>query len=169
MVPPDLRLADNPALAAAAERGGAVLPVYLVDWESGSPWAPGAAARWWLGESLGRLADDLRLLGAPLQVLSGDPAAVLPEAARTIGAQTVAWSALSEPHTMELDARVRAALEAAGIEAQTFPSSLLFEPEGHLSRSGKRFVQFGAFWRSCLALPILPIPSRRRPFLRGPL
>ena len=163
----DLRLADNPALAAAAERGGAVLPVYLVDWESGSPWAPGSGRPLVAGRILDRLAADLRLLGAPLQELPGDPAAVLSEAARSVGARTVAWNTLYDPYALELDARVRAALEEAGVEAQTFPSSLLFEPEGHLSRSGKRFVQFGAFWRSCLALPDPPDPLAAPAVLAG--
>ena len=43
----DLRLDDNPALAAAAARG-AVVPVFLWAPEEETPWEPGAASRWWL-------------------------------------------------------------------------------------------------------------------------
>src|SRR3982750_2921171 len=47
----DLRLADNPALAAAAARG-AVVPVYVWAPDEEGSWPPGAASRWWLHGSL---------------------------------------------------------------------------------------------------------------------
>jgi deoxyribodipyrimidine photolyase len=40
----DLRIDDNPALAAAAGRG-AVVPVFVWEPEEEVPWAPGAASR----------------------------------------------------------------------------------------------------------------------------
>ena len=50
----DLRLADNPALAAAASRGP-VIPVYVWAPEEEDSWRPGAASRWWLLHSLAAL------------------------------------------------------------------------------------------------------------------
>jgi len=155
----DLRLADNPALNAAADRGDAVLPVYLSDWEEGSTWAPGAAGRWWLGESLLRLSADLQRAGTPLRVLSGDPAAVLPELARAHGAEAVVWNALYEPWARDLDAQLSDLLAQRGVQSYSHPACLLFEPEGHVSSSGRPYVQFGAFWRSCLSLPEPRTPS----------
>ena len=157
----DLRLADNLALATAAERGEMVLPVYLEDWEADSAWAPGAAARWWLTASLRRLAADLDSLGVTLQLLAGDPEVVLPEWAAALGAATVAWNVLYEPHSLALDDRVRKQLQRAGVAVRMSSGSLLFEPEEHLSRAGRPFVQFGAFWRSCLSRqePRQPIPA----------
>ena len=38
----DLRLSDNPALAAALERGGPVIPVYIWAPEEEGSWPPGA-------------------------------------------------------------------------------------------------------------------------------
>jgi len=52
----DLRLADNPALAAAAARGGRVLPIFIWAPEEEGDWPPGAASRWWLHQSLRSLA-----------------------------------------------------------------------------------------------------------------
>jgi deoxyribodipyrimidine photo-lyase len=43
----DLRLADNPALHAAAARGP-LIPVFIWDPHADDPWPPGAASRWWL-------------------------------------------------------------------------------------------------------------------------
>lgn len=73
----DLRVQDNPALALAALRGGAVLPVFVADPEA---WAqPDASARQWrfVAECLAQLRADLAALGAPLIVRRGDMAAVL--------------------------------------------------------------------------------------------
>ena len=53
----DLRLADNPALAAAALAGGPVIPVYILAPDEEGAWAPGGASRWWLHYSLARLAE----------------------------------------------------------------------------------------------------------------
>ncbi|AHM05578.1 Deoxyribodipyrimidine photolyase [Roseibacterium elongatum DSM 19469] len=73
----DLRIDDNPALAAACEVGARVLPLYIVEPEL---WAqPDAAARHWrfVAESLAELRADLAGLGAPLVVRPGDAVQVL--------------------------------------------------------------------------------------------
>ena len=41
----DLRLADNAALQAALDEGGAVLPLYVHAPGEAAPWQPGAASR----------------------------------------------------------------------------------------------------------------------------
>ena len=56
----DLRLADNPALLAAAGRGGPVIPVLVWAPEEEGGWEPGGASRWWLHRSLASLDADLR-------------------------------------------------------------------------------------------------------------
>ena len=61
----DLRLDDNPALAAALE-AGAVVPVYIDAPEEERPWAPGAASRTWLRRSLAALEAELRRRGSRL-------------------------------------------------------------------------------------------------------
>ena len=48
----DLRLQDNPALAAAVARGGAVVPVYILDDAGEGAWPMGGASRWWLHHAL---------------------------------------------------------------------------------------------------------------------
>ncbi|MCX7431053.1 MAG: deoxyribodipyrimidine photo-lyase, partial [Planctomycetia bacterium] len=66
----DLRLDDNPALAAAAARG-AVVPVFIWAPEEEAPWEPGTASRWWLHQSLEKLAATLERLGTPLVIRRG--------------------------------------------------------------------------------------------------
>jgi deoxyribodipyrimidine photo-lyase len=56
----DLRLADNPALAVAEERGGHVLPIFIWAPEEEGDWPPGAASRWWLHQSMRDAASTLK-------------------------------------------------------------------------------------------------------------
>src|SRR5262245_54072994 len=51
----DLRLADNPALLAAVDRGCPIIPVFIWSPDEEKPWPPGAASRWWLHQSLASL------------------------------------------------------------------------------------------------------------------
>ncbi|MFM8891794.1 MAG: deoxyribodipyrimidine photo-lyase, partial [Planctomycetia bacterium] len=87
----DLRLDDNPALAAAAARG-AVVPVFIWAPEEEAPWEPGAASRWWLHHSLGRLAERLAAVGAPLLIRRGPSLETLRKVAREHAATHVAWN-----------------------------------------------------------------------------
>lgn len=48
----DLRLQDNPALAAALAPGGAIVPVFIWDEAGEGDWPAGGASRWWLHHSL---------------------------------------------------------------------------------------------------------------------
>ena len=74
----DLRLADNPALLAAVERGGPVVPVYIWSPEDEGEWPPGAASRWWLHHALTALDADLRKLGSRLIIRTGRLSTRLP-------------------------------------------------------------------------------------------
>lgn len=67
----DLRLTDNPALQAAVRRGGPVIPVYIWAPEEAGVGSPGAASRWWLHQSLTRLAAHLRKRGSLLVIRQG--------------------------------------------------------------------------------------------------
>ena len=86
----DLRLADNPALRAAAARG-AVVPAFIWAPEEESPWAPGAASNWWLHQSLAGLDKRLRAAGARLIVRRGETVAQLRQLAAETGATRVCW------------------------------------------------------------------------------
>ena len=155
----DLRIVDNPALLYAAGSGAAVVPVFMVEWESADRWRPGAAGRWWLERSLECLSESLAALGAPLVPLPGAAEEALPALAQRIGAAEVVWNRLYEPYARDLDLRVAAALQRDGVATSSFNAGLLFEPDGHLSRAGRPYAQFTPFWRSCLASPPPEPPS----------
>ena len=66
----DLRLADQPALVAAAKEGP-VVPVYILDDETPGDRRMGGASRWWLHHSLAALDADLREHGSRLILRRG--------------------------------------------------------------------------------------------------
>ena len=103
----DLRLSDNPALAAALARGGAVIPVFVWAPEEEGAWPPGAASRWWLHQSLTALAAALETRGSRLIVRRGPSAQTLEALASESGASAVFWNRRYEPAAIARDAAVK--------------------------------------------------------------
>ena len=85
----DLRLADHPALHAAAAHDAPLIAVYVLDDESPGIRPLGGAARWWLHESLISLSASLARLGVPLVLRRGAAGPVITELAASVGAEAV--------------------------------------------------------------------------------
>ena len=149
----DLRLDDNPALVAAVRRGGPIVPVFIWDPREGKNWVPGAAARWWLHQSLAALDAELRRYGSRLVIRAGDALARLQDLARETGSDTVFWNRRYEPATRQSDKRITAALRREGFAVETFNAALLFEPDEVTNKSGRPFQVFTPFWRACMERP----------------
>ena len=165
----DLRLDDNPALAAAADRHAPLLIVYLL--EADDRLRPlGGATRWWLHHSLAALSADLAALGQRLLLRSGAGGKVLPALARETGAAAVFWNRRYGP-AAAVDDAVAADLRRDRIAVSTFKANLLHEP-GDIPSAGRGPVKvFGAFRRKAVALPPpappLPAPGRLPPPVSG--
>jgi len=160
----DLRVADNPALDAAA-RAGAVVPLYVFAPQEEGAWAPGGASRYWLHGSLMRLEQDLRALGARLILRRAtDTLAELKAVAAACGATRVLWNRRYEPHVIARDRRIKTELQAAGLEVASYNSALLREPWEVANKAGGPFQVFTPFWRHCLQLtdPDEPLPAPPR-------
>jgi deoxyribodipyrimidine photo-lyase len=158
----DLRLADNPALAAAAAIGEPVIPVYILAPGEESGWSPGGASRWWLHGSLSKLHESLRAVGSSLCIRTSENSLeALEELARQCGARRVLWNRRYEPAAIARDQKIKTALRKAGLETQSFNAALLHEPWTIQTRNGGPFQVFTAFWRACKAHedPVEPKPS----------
>jgi deoxyribodipyrimidine photo-lyase len=162
----DLRLDDHPALAAAAARGS-VVPVFIWAPEEERPWEPGAASRWWLHQSLERLAAALAKAGAPLVIRRGPSLDALRTVAKECAATHVVWNRRYEPAVIARDTALKQPLTAAGLVAESFNGSLLFEPMRVATKEGKPYQVFTPFWRALLTKeePAEPVAAPRR--LRG--
>ena len=164
----DLRLQDNPALAAAAARGGAIVPVFILDDAAEGKWPQGGASRWWLHHALAALDDGLRERGSRLLIARGDSGPILAQLAAATGAGAVYWNRRYEPAAIARDAAVKTALTAAGLDARSFNSALLFEPHTIQNQQGKPFQVFTPYWRHCLALPVPPAVKFAAAQLKAP-
>jgi deoxyribodipyrimidine photo-lyase len=159
----DLRLADNPALAAAAARGR-VVPVFIWAPEEEAPWEPGAASRWWLHHSLEKLAAALAKAGAPLVIRRGPSRAALEGLAKEYAATHVAWNRRYEPAVVKRDTAIKQALTAAELIAESFNGGLLFEPVHVATKEGRPYQVFTPFWRALLGRqePAEPVAAPRK-------
>jgi deoxyribodipyrimidine photo-lyase len=143
----DLRLADNPALDFARDHYDRVVPVYIWDPDSESPWATGAAARWWLHHSLLALSERLQDRGSRLILARGASLEHLKRMATASGADAVIWNRLYEPAAIERDRRIKEALGEEGLEARSCNGRLLFEPWEILKGDGSPYLVFTPYWK----------------------
>jgi deoxyribodipyrimidine photo-lyase len=150
----DLRIADNPALAAALELGEPVVPVFIFAPEEEGAWAPGGASRWWLHHSLAKLDAQLRRRGSRLILRrASDSAQELTALAQECDAGHILWNRRYEPAGVERDQAIKSRIGGAGMTARSFNGALLHEPWEVKNKAGKPFQVFSAFWRHCLTLP----------------
>lgn len=153
----DLRLADNPALHAAAQRG-AVIPVYIWAPAEEGAWRPGGATKWWLHHSLESLDTELekldshlvvRTLPAPSKERTSDLLATL---VRETGADAVYFNRRYEESARKQEEEVVAALEKLGTTVRSFNGSLIHEPYEILNNSGEPYKVYTAYARACLRI-----------------
>jgi deoxyribodipyrimidine photo-lyase len=158
----DLRLSDNPAVAAAVERRSPVIPVFIWAPEEEGDWPPGAASRWWLSRSLAKLSAELENRGSRLIVSRGPTAEALSRLVAETGATAVFWNRRCEPAATVRDGDVQSGLRSQGLFAGSFNGSLLFDPGTIRNQNGQPFHVFTAFWRACLTKQTPP-PSKNAP------
>ncbi|MDR7484116.1 MAG: deoxyribodipyrimidine photo-lyase [Armatimonadota bacterium] len=157
----DLRLHDNPALAAALERGRSVVPLFILDPAllSSPDASPGRTA--FLFAGLRTLDQDLRARGGRLVVRRGRPHHVLAQVVRETGAEVIVAQADVSPYARRRDARVAAHLPLQLVGGVTvLPPDRVRGPEGSPYRI---FTPFRRAWEAAVATehlaPIAP-PSR---------
>jgi deoxyribodipyrimidine photo-lyase len=155
----DLRLADNPGLAAAAAHGPAFC-LYILD-DSPERRQLGQAAGWWLSRSLKALTSALAAKGGNLVIMRGDPARILPEIVATAGITLVTWNRRYEASAIRLDSSLKETLTAAGVAVRSFNSHLLNEPWQVATKTGDPMKVFTPYWRAARSQgePAAPFPA----------
>lgn len=148
----NLRLQDNPALAAAIASGSPIVPIFILDDHTDGRWTTGSAARWWLHESLRALDKQLRQRGSRLILARGPALDVLVDFARETNANAIYWSRGYEPGTIKLERKLHLALDRSGVRCRRFSGQLLFEPEDIATATGDPFRVFTPFYKKCLAV-----------------
>ena len=143
----DLRLVDNPALMAAAVLCDGVAPLYVLDERLIDGPSASDNRTWFLLESLRVLDERLRRMGNRLHIRAGRPEDAVPRFAAETNASLVTVSRDYSPFGMRRDGRVKATLEAAGIEWRACAGVLAVEPEAMTLASGRAYEVFRPFYR----------------------
>jgi deoxyribodipyrimidine photo-lyase len=166
----DLRVSDNPALSAAVRASDKVIALYIHEATDGIR-PPGAAARWWLHQSLAALADDLAERGIALQVASGDTETCVLRAVSEHKAEAVFWNRRYAPGECKVDSAIKTALRGEGLTVESFAANVLVEPWDIATGQRKPYSVFTPFWNSLkqrdIASP-LRRPDRSEPVAEHP-
>ncbi len=160
----DLRVSDNPALAAGVASGCPLICVYVQDEESEGVRPLGGAAKWWLHGALAALQGSLRALGGELVIMRGSSARLLERLAIEAGASSVFWNRRYDGASRAIDTKIKLDLTARGIAVESFSALLLHEPWTIKTTSGEPFRVFSPFWRAARSAtePSAPLPPPRR-------
>lgn len=156
----DLRLEDNPALAAAAEDPDGVVVIYVFEDESGYVRPLGSAAKWWLHHSLRALEQSLSHYGVSLVVRIGRAEDVIPEVVAECGADSVHWNR-RYGRAREQDADLKSTLKNSGLNVRSFIGNVLFEPWTIKNQQCAPYRVYSPFWRACTSgmSPADPLPA----------
>lgn len=147
----DLRLADQPALAAALAAGQVPVCVYIHEPEEEGDWAPGPASNAWRHHSLAALDASLRARGSRLRIFRGPSQPVIEALVAACDIEAVYWTRRYEPAIERRDAAIKRALREQGVHAESFNGALLFEPWELATKQGGPYRVFTPFWRAALA------------------
>jgi deoxyribodipyrimidine photo-lyase len=158
----DLRVHDHPALRAALDAGGPIVPVFCFDDRLlGGRHASGPRTQFLL-ECL--LDLDARLDGL-LVVRRGPPERELPALAREAGATELHMSADTGPFARRRAERVLGALRGAGIACTAHPGLHAIDDVcGLRTQAGRPYTVFSPFHRAWLQQPRRAVLGRPRSF-----
>jgi deoxyribodipyrimidine photo-lyase len=143
----DLRLVDNPALAAAAATGRPVIPLYILDQTPGVR-PMGGASLWWLDKSLTALAVALEAIGSRLILRRGPARQVLEDIVAQARPAAVLWNRLYDAAAIDRDSDLKAWLKDEGVACESFNAGLLNEPWTVKNGAGQPYKVFTPYWRA---------------------
>ncbi len=155
----ELRLADQPALHAAAQ-AGPVIPVYVLDDETPKHRCMGGASRWWLHHSLEALATQLHKHNSRLILRRGKAAEVLAALAEETGASAVHVLRHYEPWWRNAERQLKEALPDS-IAFHRYDGNYLLRPGAVTTGGGAPYKIFTPFYKALLTQmpPRDPLPE----------
>lgn len=151
----DLRVADQPALAAALSECDEVVGLFIFDDPLLSSKTFGAACVGFMLQSLEELSESLAKKKVPLLWRRGIPTEELAKTSRGVHADAAYWNRDYEPSALERDRTAQKELEKGGVAVRTFKDHVVFEGGEILGASGDPLQRYGAYkarwwehWRS---------------------
>lgn len=152
----DLRLSDNPGLIEASKLGK-VLPIYILDDLSPSPFKIGSASKIYLHDSLMSLNQSLN---DNLNLYTGKPEKIIFNLIQQYNVKHIFWNRCYEPCRISNDERMVNKLNARNIHCNIFNGSYLWAPESIKKDDGSYYKVFSAYKRKAYLLePRKPSPK----------
>lgn len=157
----DLRLADNPALAAALATGRPLILLFILETETNRSQQPGGASNWWLEKSLSRLSTEIQARGGDLILRRGDPDRILTGLLEESGFSHIFWNRRYTKPGRDKDAAIKKRLRDAGVHVESCNANLLTEPWSYKTGAGTYYKVFTPYWRRLQAdyTPPAPLPA----------
>ena len=165
----DLRVRDNPALADACARAGAVLPLFVADQALA---VPANRARF-LADSVAALRQELRALGGDLVIRHGDPVAEAIGLATRVGARALVVAGDVTRYAARREQRLERECARHRIALQVTPGGHAVVAPGELRPAGgdhyRVFTPYLRAWRAaawrqpCPAPPAISLPAGVEP------
>ncbi|MFW6090298.1 MAG: cryptochrome/photolyase family protein [Actinomycetota bacterium] len=143
----DLRVHDQPALAAACRDHDEVVPLFVADDRilAARTASPNRAA--FLAESLAELRSALRDRGGDLAIRRGDVVAETMRLARQVDARTVLASADVSAYAQRRQERLAAEVGGSGLEVRLMPGVTVVPPGSLTPQSGDHYRVFTPYHR----------------------
>ncbi len=159
----DLRVRDQPALAAAVREAERVVPAFVLD-DTLLAGAGAAANRIaFLLDSLHDLDSSLRERGARLVVRRGEVVAQTLALARECGAQAIYMSADVSAYAQSRERRLAEACERERLALRVFEGVTVVAPGELVPAAGDHYRVFTPYWRVWCETPRRsPLPAPRR-------
>jgi deoxyribodipyrimidine photo-lyase len=158
----DLRVDDNPALAAAAARAERTVPLFVLDERLlGSRFAaPNRVA--FMRESLVDLDERLKRAGGRLFIRRGDPVREAIAVARECNAGELHVSADWSAYARRREQRLATACEEERIELRLHPGTTIVPPGAVTPSGGDHFKVFTPYHRAWSAAPLRRVQGAPR-------
>jgi deoxyribodipyrimidine photo-lyase len=159
----DLRVHDNPALAAAVAECEQIVPAFVLDERLLGSVHTSANRLSFLLDCLRDLDESLRTRGARLVVRRGEPVAETIKLARHFKARSIHISEDCTPYARERHEQLAGACAGERIDLHGHPGSSVVAPGSLTPTGGRHYRVFTPYWRAWRALPIPPAaPTPRR-------
>ncbi|GAA0809032.1 deoxyribodipyrimidine photo-lyase [Spirilliplanes yamanashiensis] len=144
----DLRVHDNPALAATCANAERVVPLFVLD-----PGLLGRSANRdrFLHQALADLRDGLRARGGDLVIRRGDPVTEAMRVARETGAEGIALAADVTSYAKRRLRRLEAAAAEERVAVRTFPGVTVVDPGALRPAGGDHYRVFSPYHRAWAA------------------
>ncbi len=137
----DLRLSDNPGLIEACQLGE-VLPIYIFDDLSPSPFKIGVASKAYLHHSLKNIN---KSLNNKLNIYSGNPEKIIFNLIEKYTIENVFWNRCYEPWHISCDKIIENKLKTLKINYTIFNASYLWSPDEIKKNDDSYYKVFGAY------------------------